>query len=268
MLLEDKVAVVYGAGGAVGSAVAQVLAREGAEVFLAGRTRVKLDRAAEAVEASGRRRAQVATVDALDEDDVGRHLDSVLNVAGRVDISVNAVGFDNGEQGIPLTDLTADDYCRPIAEYTRTHFVTAKAAGRQMVAQRRGVIIALSNPMAKAPAALSGCFGQYAAAVEGLATQLAAELGPDGVRSLCLRPTGMPASALEHDSAPGRMWRRAAERFGIGIDELLETIGGGTLSGEPVSTGDVAEAAAFVASDRAKGLTGTVINVTGGAVAD
>lgn len=267
MLLEDKVAVVYGAGGAVGSAVAQAFAREGAEVFLAGRTRAKLERTAEVVEASGGH-TQVETVDALDEGDVGQHLAAVLQVAGRVDISINAVGFDNGEQGIPLTDLSADDYCRGVTEYTRTHFVTAKAAGKQTAAQRKGVIIALSNPMAKAPAALSGCFGQYAAAVEGLATQLAAELGPDGVRSLCLRPTGMPASAREHDSAPGRMWRRAAERFGIGVEELLETIGGGTLRGEPVTTDDVAETAAFVASDRAKGLTGTVINVTGGAVPD
>lgn len=264
MLLEDKVAVVYGAGGAVGSALVRTLAREGAEVFLAGRTRAKLESAAEA--AGGR--TSVATVDALDEDDVGQHLESVLAAAGRVDVSVNAVGFDNGEQGVPLTELTADAYTRPIAEYTRTHFVTAKAVARPMAAQRGGVIIALSNPMAHAPAPLSGCFGQYAAAVEGLTLQLAAELGPDGIRALCLRPTGMPASALEHDSAPGRMWRRAARRFGLGIEELLETIGGGTLRGEPVTTTDVAETAAFAASDRARALTGTVINVTGGAVPD
>lgn len=264
MLLEDKVALVYGAGGAVGGAVARTFAREGAEVFLAGRTRATLDEAADGVG----RGAHVATVDALDEEEVGRHLESVVQAAGRIDISFNAVGFDNGEQGIPLTELSADAYCQPIAEYTRTHFVTAKAAAGHMTARGAGVIIALSNPMAKSPAALSGCFGQYAAAVEGLATQLAAELGPDGVRALCVRPTGMPASALDHDSAPGRIWRRAAERFGIGIEELLATIGGGTLRGEPVTTQDVAETAAFVASDRAKGLTGTVINVSGGAVAD
>ena len=267
MLLENKVAVVYGAGGAVGSAVARTFVREGAEVFLAGRTRAKLEQTAEAVEAAGRR-ARVATVDALDEDDVDNHLESVLEAAGRVDISVNAVGFDNGEQGVALTSLTADAYSQPIAEYTRTHFVTAKAAAGHMTARGHGVILTVSNPMAQAPAALSGCFGQYGAAVENLTTQLAAELGRDGVRALCLRPNGMPDSARDHDGAPGRMWRRAAQRFGIGIDELLETIGGGTLSGEPVTTEDVAETAAFVASDRAKGLTGTVINVTGGAVAD
>lgn len=104
--------------------------------------------------------------------------------------------------------------------------------------------------------------------MENLTVQLAAELGSAGVRVVCVRPTGMPDSATEHDNLPGRVWRRAAQRLGIEFDVLLEQIGAGTMRGRYVTTQDVAETAAFVASDRASGMTGTVANVTGGAVQD
>lgn len=267
MLMRDRTAVIYGGAGAVGSAVARAMAREGAQVFLAGRSQAKLDAVAERITTDGGT-VDVAVVDALDERSVSAHLVQIADTADRIDVSFNAVGLDNGEQGLPLLELSADEYCRPITEYARTNFITAKAAGRRMSTQRSGVIITLSNPMARTPAALSGCFGQPAAAVENLTRQLAAELGPDKVRAVCLRPTGMPASVTDLDTAPGRIWRRAAERLGVEFDRMLDSIGGGTMQGRPIVPNDVAELATFVASDRARGLTGTVLNVTGGAIPD
>jgi NADP-dependent 3-hydroxy acid dehydrogenase YdfG len=86
MMLTDKVAVIYGAGGAVGGAVARAFAREGARTFLTGRCRAPIDALAGAIANAGGS-AEVAEVDALDERAVDAHLGSVIDEAGRVDIS-------------------------------------------------------------------------------------------------------------------------------------------------------------------------------------
>ncbi|WP_129663420.1 SDR family NAD(P)-dependent oxidoreductase, partial [Phytoactinopolyspora endophytica] len=130
MLLENKITVIYGAGGSVGGAAARAFAREGARVFLAGRTRSTLEIVAKDISESGSS-ADVAEVDALDEQAVGEHVDAVVARTGRLDVSFNAVGMDNGDQGIPLVELSADAYVRPVNEYLRAQFVTAKAAVRQ-----------------------------------------------------------------------------------------------------------------------------------------
>jgi NAD(P)-dependent dehydrogenase (short-subunit alcohol dehydrogenase family) len=266
MMLEKKNAIVYGGGGAVGGAAARAFAREGARVFLAGRTAARLDAVAAGIADAGGV-AEMAQVDALDERAVGRHVEEVAARAGSVDVTFNAVGTDNGEQGVPLVDLSADEYGAPIAYYTRTHFVTAKAAARQMMRQRSGVILTLSNPMARMATALTGSFGIASAAVENLSRQLAAELGPHGIRVVCLRPTGMPGT-VRLGSHTGQVWGRAAERLGMTLDQLLELVSAGTALQRPLTVDEVANVAAFAASDLASGLTGTVANVTGGSVLD
>jgi 3-oxoacyl-[acyl-carrier protein] reductase len=168
--------------------VARAFAREGAKVFLAGRTLAKLDKVAEEIRAAGGV-AETAQVDALDEQAVDRHADAVATQAGSIDVSFNAVGIDNGEQGIPLVELSADDFAVPVTTYTRTHFVTAKAA-RHMMKQGSGVILPLSQPMARMPAATTGSFGIAFAAVECLARQLAAELGRTASASSVCGPMG------------------------------------------------------------------------------
>jgi len=133
MLLQNKNAVIYGGGGAIGGAVARAFAREGAKVFLAGRTLAKLDAVAREISAAGGA-VETAQVDALDEQAVEKHLEAVINHAGRIDISFNAVGF-NEIQGIPLIDLSLEDFIFPITGWSRTVFLTSRAAARRMVRQ-------------------------------------------------------------------------------------------------------------------------------------
>lgn len=267
MLLENKNAVIYGAGGAIGAAVARPFAREGATVFLTGRSRNSLDAVAETISADGAP-AEVAVVDALDEEAVEQHAADVAQRAGSLDVSFNAVGSDDGDQGIPLVEMSADEYARPIADYTRTQFVTAKAAARRMMRQGSGVILPLSNPMGRAPAALTGCFGQACAAVENLSRQLAAELGPHGVRVVCLRPTGIPESATKLGSHTRDVWSRAAARLNMTLEQLVEMVSAGSVLDRALTVDEVADVAAFAASDRASGMTGTVANVSVGSVID
>lgn len=267
MVLEKKNAVVYGAGGAIGGAVARAFARDGATVYLAGRTRTKLDRVAKEIAAAGGR-AEPAPVDALDERAVDLHADAVAADAGNIDISFNAVGMDNGEQGIPLVELAAADYVRPITDYARTHFLTARAAARHMVRQGSGVILPLSTPMARLPAALTGAFAQAGAVVENLSRQLAAELGPHGVRVVCLRPDGMPETAARLGSHTRQVWGRAADRLGMTLDELLGMLSAGNVRRRPLTVDELADAAVLLASDRAAGMTATVANLSCGSVVD
>jgi len=107
MMLEDKVAVVYGAGGAIGGAVARAFACEGARVLLAGRLGAPVEAVARDVVSAGGS-AEAAQVDALDEQAVDRHLQSVIGKAGRVDVSFNAAGVpDTKILGVPLAELDA-----------------------------------------------------------------------------------------------------------------------------------------------------------------
>ena len=144
MLLENKNAVIYGGGGAIGGAVALAFAREGARVFLAGRTRAKLEAVAQDISVAGGV-AETAEVDALDEQAVDRHADAVAAKVGGIDIALNAVGILH-VQGTPFAELSFEDYAHPLAAYTRTNFITAKAVARHMVKQRSGVILTLSRP--------------------------------------------------------------------------------------------------------------------------
>src|SRR5258708_6677780 len=145
MMLNNKVAVIYGAGGAVGGAVARAFAREGAKLFLTGRHRGPVEAVAKEVVSTGGP-AETTEIDALDEQAVDRHLQSVIDKAGRVDVSFNAIGIPNTTlQGVPLVDLAVEQFSLPIATYTRSYFLTARLAARRMVAKRSGVIMTVTS---------------------------------------------------------------------------------------------------------------------------
>ncbi|HEX6425715.1 MAG TPA: SDR family oxidoreductase [Acidimicrobiales bacterium] len=265
MLLENKNAVVYGAAGAVGRTVARAFAREGARVFLAGRTAATLDALAGEIVAAGGE-ADTAVVDALDEQAVRRHADAVAAAAGSLDVSLNAIGVDH-VQGTPLTELSPQDFGVPIATYTTTQFLTATTAARHMVRQGAGVILTMSTTAARVTMPTDG-FGPACAAVEALSHQLAGELGPHGVRVVCLRPDGIGES-VALGSHTRQVWTRAAARAGMTLDQALEAPGApGALLARPLTLADVAEAAAFLASDRARALTAIVANISCGSIVD
>jgi 3-oxoacyl-[acyl-carrier protein] reductase len=173
MLLENKVAVIYGAGGPIGGAVARAFAREGARVFLAGRTRSKLDAVAEAIRSDGGV-ADAAVVDALDERAVDDYVDAVVEQAGHLDISFTLISY--GDVQKPLLEISVEDFTRPITMAMRTHFLTTRAAARHMVRRGSGVILTFGG---SGPHTLAGLGGFKVAldALEGLRRQWACELG-------------------------------------------------------------------------------------------
>jgi NAD(P)-dependent dehydrogenase (short-subunit alcohol dehydrogenase family) len=259
MLLQNKCAVVYGAGGAIGSAVARAFAREGARVFLAGRTLAKLDAVARDIIAAGGR-AEIAVVDALDERSIARHLAEVVRNAGTVDVSFNAIGMED-LQGTPLLEISYEDFARPIRIATRTQLLTAQAVAPHMIRKGSGVIMMITATPSRIGWPLVGGFGTACAALEGLSRQLAAELGPQGVRVICLRSAGSP------ESIPDTLEVHAVGH-GVTRDKFIASLEEMTLLKRLPSLADVGNVAALMASDYAGTMTGTVANMSCGQVVD
>jgi NAD(P)-dependent dehydrogenase (short-subunit alcohol dehydrogenase family) len=257
MLLQSKNAIVYGAGGSIGSAVATTFAREGARVFLAGRTRESLELVAKEITAAGGR-AEVAVVDALDETAVEAHLRSVTAAAGSVDVSINLIS-GRDVQGIPLVDMTTADFTRPVLTRLTTTFITARAAARQMATQGSGVILALDSGSAHGSPMMGGT-GPADAATDSFVRNLAAETGPSGVRVLGLWTCGLTETLSPEKLAAhgGPMMDDAA------FQGLLAHLDGMRMTRRSPTLAQVSATAAFLASDHAGAITGTFVNVTSG----
>jgi NAD(P)-dependent dehydrogenase (short-subunit alcohol dehydrogenase family) len=263
MSLENKNAVVYGAGGAVGAAVARAFARDGARVFLTGRDKGALDALAKEIRGAGGA-ADTARVDAMDQAAVDRHLDSVVATAGTVDISFNAIGIpQQGVQGIPLTELPVENFALPIATYPRAHFVTARTAARHMIKQQSGVILMHTPEPARLGVPLTGGMSPAWAALEGLNRLFSAEWGPHGVRTVCLRTTG-----IEETATIDVVFGLHADAYGVTRAQFASAVLNTSHTKRATTLTELADVAAFVASDRAAALTGTVANLTGGIIVD
>ncbi len=257
MLLESKNAVVYGAGGSIGGEVARTFAREGARVFLAGRTRMNLDTVANDIADAGGS-AEVAVLDALDEQAVDEPARAVVSRAGSIDVSFNLVSRGD-VQGIPLVDMTTEDLLRAVVNGLRANFITARAAARHMIAQGSGVILALDSGSATL-SPMMGSTGPADAATDTFIRNLAAEVGPQGVRVVGIWTAGLPETfSKEKLAAVDSKFRDEAAFQGL-IDSLNQM----RMTRRSPRLAEVVATAAFLASEKAGAITGTFVNVTSG----
>jgi NAD(P)-dependent dehydrogenase (short-subunit alcohol dehydrogenase family) len=264
MMLKDKVAVIYGAGGAIGGAVARAFAQEGAELFLTGRLRAPVEAVAKDIVSAGGS-AEAAEVDALDEQAVDRHLQSMIDKAGRVDISFNAVGIsDASVLGVPLVELDVEQFSLPITSYTRSYFLTARLAARRMVPNKSGVIMTVTTLHSRTGLPLVGGYGAAQAAKEALTRDLSAELAPQGIRVVGLRPQAMPESV----GSRRRFFESRAKVSGMTWEQFQELLASRTHPRRLMTLKEMANTAAFMASDKASGMTGTTVNLTMGSLDD
>ena len=257
MLLKTKNAVIYAAGGSIGGAVARAFAREGAWVFLAGRTLTDLEKIVKDIAAS-RGKAAAAQVDALDEQAVESYVDTVVKQAGRIDVSFNAIKIDGSTQGTALVDLSPQAVSLPVMRRVAANFLTARAAARNMVEKGAGVILMITASPARIAWPLTGSFGIEGAAIEGLCRTLASELSPQGVRVVCIRSAGSPESFADDLN----------DSFGMAREEMTAMISKKTLLKRAPSLAEVGNVAVLMASDSASPMTATVANMTCGSIAD
>jgi 3-oxoacyl-[acyl-carrier protein] reductase len=253
MLLKNKNAVIYGAGGSIGGAVARAFAREGAKVFLSGRTQASLDIIAKAIINSDGI-AEIAIIDALDEKAVDTYIDNIVKKEGSIDISFNAIGLED-VQGTPLIDMLLEDFVRPVTISMKTQLITARAAGRYMIMQRSGVILSITATPAGKAYPLVGGFGPACSAIEGFSRNLGAELGPHGVRVVCLRSAGSPDSEV---------FIKAIANEGTLAKIAIKDLADDTMLRRLPLRSEIANVAVFMVSGKASGITGSIANVTCG----
>jgi len=263
VLLENKIAVFYGAGGAIGEAVARAFASEGANVFLTGRCLAPVEAVVNDIVSVGGS-AQAAEVDALNEQAIDKHLQSVIDKAGRVDISFNAVGIPSAKtMGVPLIDLDVEQFSLSITGYTTSYFLTARLAARRMVANKSGVIMTVTALHSRMGFPLVGGYGPAQAAKEALTRNLSAELAPQGIRVVGLRPQGMPETPTIKAA-----FERSAKASGMTWEEWQALLASRTHPRRLMTLEEMANIAVFMASDKASGMTGTTINLTMGSLDD
>ena len=262
-MLKDKVGVIYGAGGAIGGAVARAFAREGAMLFLTGRRRAPVEEvAADIVSAGGS--AEAAAVDALDEPAINEHLQSVIDKAGHVDISFNAVGIPGTKiLGVPLVELDVEQFSLPITTYAASYFLIARLAARRMVATKSGVIMTATTQHSRMGLPLSGGYGPAMAAEEALTRVLSAELAPLGIRVVGLRPQAIPETGTLLEAFEAR-----AKISGMTWEQFQEALASKTHPRRLMTLAEMANVAVFLASDRASAMTGTTVNLTMGSLDD
>jgi NAD(P)-dependent dehydrogenase (short-subunit alcohol dehydrogenase family) len=259
VLLENRNAVVHGAGGPVGRAVAGAFAREGAMVFLAGRTAAPLEPVAAEIATAGGR-AETAVVDTLDEESVDRHADDVAQRAGSIDVVFNAVGHGD-VHGPTLMKMPYEDFARPVDSALRSLFLTTRAAARHMIPKGSGVVLTITATTAHKSLPQIGGTGVRFDAMESLCRQWATELGPHGIRVGWLQTTGLPEAIRYPGPFPD---------YGTGApmtrDEMIEWNRDQTMLGRLTTLADVGNTAAFLASDQGSAFTAAAANITCGLV--
>ena len=187
----------------------------------------------------------------------------MIDRAGRVDISFNAIGIsDAGILGVPLTEIGAEQFSRPITTYATSYFLTARLAARCMIPNGSGVVMTVSALPARTGTPLNGGYGPAQAAKEALTRDLSLELAPHGIRVVTLRPHGIPETSTMREVFD------AKPRTGMTWEQFQGYLAGTTHPRRVMALEEVAKMAVLMASDGASGLTGTTVNLTMGGVAD
>jgi 3-oxoacyl-[acyl-carrier protein] reductase len=256
MILQNKNAVIYGAGGSLGGAVAKALAGSGARLFLTGRHTSSVQKVADEILSAGGH-AEVDQVDALDEKAISSHLDSVIKKAGKIDISFNATGVEV-VQNIPLVTMLTNQFMGPITFMLQTQFLTATAAGKLMMKQRSGVILSLTATPGGIGYPFTGGFAPACCALESFSKNLASELGIYGVRVVNMRSAGSPDS---------RVFKQAIDNNRKEMESILRTMEEDTMLKKLPLMADIANLAVFLSSDLAGKITGVTVDITCGTTA-
>jgi NAD(P)-dependent dehydrogenase (short-subunit alcohol dehydrogenase family) len=257
-LLEDKCAVITGAGSGVGQASSLRFAEEGARVVCAD---INVDTAKETVqqiEAAGGAAIAVA-VDVSHEDQVVAMIEAAAEQFGRLDILFNNVGIPTPRLGSVLEDHTAEDFQRLVAVNLGGVFFGCKHAVLRFKKQGSGGVILNTGSVAGLVAWGGSVYGATKGAVHQLTRAVAIEGAPFGIRANAICPAAMPAT--------GFMVAGGLDPSMRDNPEVVKSVGAQHPLGRPITPEDCAEAAVYLVSDRARNVTGVLFPVDGGYVA-
>jgi NAD(P)-dependent dehydrogenase (short-subunit alcohol dehydrogenase family) len=247
--LAGKVVLITGAGSGIGRGIASVLAREGADLVLADVNLASAKRGAAELGASA------IEHDVTSWDSCQQIVSQVLAEKGRIDVLVNNAGVS---KSVPFHELDEAEWDRVNDVNAKGVFLTTRAVVPHMIERRSGSIISISSMVGKEaiPLFVHYCASKFA--VIGLTQGLAKELAPYDIRVNAVCP-GVVRTPLWEP-----LLNQLSDTKGISRDEAWQGFVDGIPLGRPQEPEDVGEVVAFLASDRARNMTGQGVNVTGG----
>lgn len=263
--LTGKVAIVTGGSQGIGLAIAQKLAAEGARVVIASRRAGPAQQAVDGILAEGHEAMAIAT-DVRSSADVAALVDAAVTRFGALDIVVNNAGVSTrraAPEEFPEVELDAI-----LDTNLKGAFLLSVAAARTMIPRRQGVIVNIASIAGVAPVGLEAMYCASKAGMIGMTQALARDWGEHGIRVHAVAP-GYVESAMNRPireiatrlQESGASPASAGEAF---ARDLVQGITARTPLGRFGLPEEVAEVVAFLASDRARYMTGAVTMVDGG----
>ncbi len=256
--LNNKVAVVFAASGAIAGSVAQAFALAGAKVYVTGKDPAVVGKLADEIIQNGGW-ATALRADALSEADIDAVFEQVVAEQGKVDIVFNGIGIrpSQSQYGTPATVISYENFLKPITTIVGSQFLTSRAAAKYMVATKSaGTILTLTSSLSRSKIPFMAGVTAASTGIEGLTRSLAAEFGMVGIKVICINPTGMGETRTIQETAAAN-----AATIGIPVEAFAQELGKGYLLGKTPSLNDVAKVATFLVSDAGAALNSHVIDV-------
>ena len=243
MNVQNKVIVITGGAGGIGSAQAKLLARNGAEVWILDLVQEKIDQLVEELKRQGGK-AHGAVADVTSEEEWKTIVERIVSESGRLDVVVNNAGINIRK---PIEEMVKDEWMKMMEVNTASVFLATKYVLPVMRKQGGGTIINTSSIWGLRGASCEVTYSCTKAALIGLTRSLAAELAPTHIRVNCVAPGVIRTDML--DALPA---------------EILPQLAQETPMGRLGTPEDIAHAVAFLASDKADFITGQVLTCDGG----
>lgn len=258
MKLQNKVAALFSANGAIAREVAIEMAKEGALVYLSGRNMDEVKSLSNEILANGDF-AKSFQVDATNEQEIDEFLRNIVEEHGKLDIVFNGIGIraKEGGYGQPSTILPFETFMKPIQVHLGSQFLTSRIAAKYMQETKtEGTILLLTASLSRIKAPFMAGITAACTGIEGLTRTLATEFGMSGIKVICLNPTAMPETRTIKETTAEN-----AKTIGIPEETMAEQMRDGGLLQKVLTTKDTAKVAAFLASDSGGALNSHVVDV-------
>jgi 3-oxoacyl-[acyl-carrier protein] reductase len=247
--LKDGVALVTGSSRGIGAAIATTFANAGARVVLHGRDEAALASVRARITDAGGQAISV-TGDVTIATDLARMREQILDTYGHPEVLVANAG-STASRPTPIEDITEESWRADIEQNLTSTFLTVKCFLPGMKERRSGNIITLSSAAGRrASAHTLVAYGAAKAGVQIFTQDLAAQVGPYGIRANCLAPETILTETNQR-------WIPADTQRSLADSHPLRRLG---------TPEDVARAALFLASDDSSWITGVIVDIAGGAV--